>query len=151
GSFPLGWTTVALLTGIALAKMIATSCTISSGGSGGDFGPSLVIGGMLGAAFGQAFHLLFPSVAGEPGAVALVGMATFFGGIAPGPLASLIMVCELTGSCDLLVPLMLSSGVAFALLRNTTLYSHQAKSPLESPAHSGELAVDILATMRVSE
>jgi CIC family chloride channel protein len=151
GSFPLGWTTCALLTGIALAKMIATSCTISSGGSGGDFGPSLVIGGLLGAAFGQAYHLLFPSVAGEPGAFALVGMATFFGGIAHVPLASLIMVCELTGSYDLLVPLMLSAGVAFFLLRHTTLYTHQAKSPLESPAHAGELAVDILATMRVTD
>jgi CIC family chloride channel protein len=151
GAFPLGWTTVALLAGIALAKMVATSCTISSGGSGGDFGPSLVIGGLLGAAFGQAYHLLFPSVAGEPGAFALVGMATFFGGIAHVPLASLIMVCELTGSYDLLVPLMLSAGVAFALLRHTALYPHQAKSPLESPAHSGELAVDILGAMRVAD
>lgn len=151
GTFPLGWTTVGLLAGIALAKMIATSCTISSGGSGGDFGPSLVIGGMLGAAFGQAYHLLFPSVAGEPGAFALVGMATFFGGIAHVPLASLIMVCELTGSYDLLVPLMLSAGVAFALLRHTTLYTFQAKSPLDSPAHAGELAVDLLASMRVQD
>jgi CIC family chloride channel protein len=151
GTFPIAWTTVLLLAGIALAKMVATSCTISSGGSGGDFGPSLVIGGLLGAAFGQAFHLLLPTLVMQPGAFALVGMATFFGGIAHVPLASLIMVCELTGSYDLLVPLMLSEGVAFALLRNTALYKSQVKSPLDSPAHAGELAVDILAMLRVSD
>ncbi len=151
GAFPVAWKTVALLGGISLAKMVATSCTISSGGSGGDFGPSLVIGGLLGAACGQAFHLLLPSVVTQPGAFALVGMGTFFGGIAHVPLASLIMVCELTGSYDLLVPLMLSEGVAFALLRRTSLYEKQVRSPLESPAHAGELVIDILATLRVSD
>jgi CIC family chloride channel protein len=151
GAFPVAWKTVALLAGIALAKMVATSCTISSGGSGGDFGPSLVIGGLLGAACGQAFHLLLPSVVGQPGAFALVGMATFFGGIAHVPLASLIMVCELTGSYDLLVPLMLAEGVAFALLRNTKLYRSQVRGPMDSPAHAGELAVDILGAMRVAD
>lgn len=151
GTFPIAWTTVALLAGIALAKMVATSCTISSGGSGGDFGPSLVIGGLLGAACGQAFHLLMPSIVIQPGAFALVGMATFFGGIAHVPLASLIMVCELTGSYDLLVPLMLAEGVAFALLRNTKLYQSQVRGPFDSPAHAGELVIDILGVMRVRD
>jgi chloride channel protein, CIC family len=149
GAFELGWGTVALLLVIALAKMVATSCTISSGGSGGDFGPSLVIGGMLGGACGQAFHLLFPGLQAQPGAFALVGMATFFGGIAHVPLASLIMVCELTGTYDLLVPLMLCEGVAFALNRRTSLYTKQFNSPVDSPAHAGELVVDLLASLRV--
>lgn len=151
GAFPLGWTTVGMLALIALAKMFATSCTISSGGSGGDFGPSLVIGGLLGAACGQAFHLLFPKVVTQPGSFALVGMAAFFGGIAHVPLASLIMVCELTGSYDLLVPLMLCGGIAFALLRRTALYGNQVRHPSASPAHAGELAVDLLASLRVGE
>jgi CIC family chloride channel protein len=151
GAFPVAWKTVALLGGIAVAKMVATSCTISSGGSGGDFGPSLVIGGLLGAACGQAFHLLMPTVVTQPGAFALVGMGTFFGGIAHVPLASLIMVCELTGSYDLLVPLMLSEGVAFALLRRTSLYEKQVRNPLESPAHAGELVIDVLATLQVAD
>jgi CIC family chloride channel protein len=151
GTFPIAWRTVALLGGIAVAKMVATSCTISSGGSGGDFGPSLVIGGMLGAACGQAFHMLLPTIVTQPGAFALVGMATFFGGIAHVPLASLIMVCELTGTYDLLVPLMFAEGVAFALLRNTQLYRNQVRGPIDSPAHAGELVVDILGALRVSE
>jgi len=151
GTFPVAWTTVALLAGISLAKMVATSCTISSGGSGGDFGPSLVIGGLLGAACGQAFHLILPTVVIQPGAFALVGMATFFGGIAHVPLASLIMVCELTGSYDLLVPLMLAGGVAYALLRNAKLYRSQVRGPIDSPAHAGELVIDILGTMRVRD
>jgi CIC family chloride channel protein len=151
GHFALGWMSVALLTAIALAKMVATSCTISSGGSGGDFGPSLVIGGLLGAACGQAFHLLMPRVVMQPGAFALVGMATFYGGIAHVPLASLIMTCELTGSYDLLVPLMLCEGLAYALLRRTALYDKQVRSPLDSPAHAGELAVDVLAQLHVAD
>ncbi len=149
GSFPVAWGTVLLLAAIAVAKMVATSCTISSGGSGGDFGPSLVIGGLLGASCGQAFHLLMPKVVTQPGAFALVGMATFFGGIAHVPLASLIMVCELCGTYDLLVPLMLAEGVAFILLRHTSLYLKQVDNPLASPAHSRELAIDILASVPV--
>ena len=149
GVFPVAWRTVLLLLGVALAKMLATSCTISSGGSGGDFGPSLVIGGLLGSACGQTFHLLFPTLVTHPGAFALVGMATFFGGIAHVPLASLIMVCELTGSYELLVPLMFTEGLAFILLRRSSLYRAQVATQMSSPAHAGELTIDVLAALTV--
>src|SRR4029077_11802093 len=86
------------------------------------FGPSLVIGGIFGGAFGRFAKLALANTfigvkmnaAGiDPGAFALVAMGTFYGGLAHVPIASLVMTCELAGSYDLLVPLMLAEGIAF--------------------------------------
>ena len=77
----------AALRSSALAKIIATSLTVGSGGSAGDFGPSLVIGGIFGGAFGRAAQLLLHDPRIDPGAFALVGMGTFYGGLAHVPIA----------------------------------------------------------------
>ena len=76
---------VMLMFTLAFLKIAATSFTISSGGSGGVFGPSLFIGAMLGGAVGQLAHAWFPGIVGSPGAFALVGMAAFFAGVAKAP------------------------------------------------------------------
>src|SRR5690606_11759772 len=81
-----GEMTLAFVATLALAKIAATSFTISSGGSGGVFAPSLFIGAMLGAAFGLACHQLFPGEAPRPEAFVLVGMGGFFAGVAKVPL-----------------------------------------------------------------
>ena len=73
-----------LLITVALVKIVTTSLTISSGGSGGVFGPSMVIGGCLGGAVGIVFHSLFPDLVKQPQAFAIVGMAGFFSGCATG-------------------------------------------------------------------
>src|SRR5499427_11150082 len=132
---PVGWAGVALLAGLCLAKIIASSLTIGSGGSAGDFAPSLVIGGLFGGAFGRAAQLLMPHAQIEPGAFALVAMGTFYGGISHTPLSSLVLVCELAGSYDLLVPLMLAEGIAFVALRRRSLYRAQLPTQRDSPAH----------------
>ena len=62
-------------------------------------------------------------------------MGTFYGGLAHVPLSSLIIVCELAGSYDLLVPLMLAEGIAFVALRHRTLYHAQLPTRRHSPAH----------------
>ena len=77
----------------AAAKILTTSLTIGSGGSGGVFGPTLFIGGMLGGAVGFVGHSFFPEVVQQPGAYVLVGMAAFFAGVAKAPLGALLMVC----------------------------------------------------------
>lgn len=141
---PGGSRDIQLLLLLALAKMIATSLSVGSGGSAGDFGPSLVVGGLVGGAFGRAAQLVLQDPRIEPGAFALVGMATFYGGIAHAPLASLVMICELTGSYDLLVPLMLAEGIAFVALRRRTLYPAQVPTRRDSPAHREELIFDVL-------
>jgi CIC family chloride channel protein len=139
-----------LLLGLALAKIVATSTTLGSGGSGGEFGPSLVIGGLVGGAFGLIFDLVVPSWAPDPGAFALVGMGAMLGGVAHAPVSSLILVCELAGSYDLLVPLMLAEGITFVLLRRVHLYRRQVTSRLHSPAHRHE-GRDILESILVKE
>lgn len=136
---PAGWDTVEVLFILAMAKIAATSFTIGSGGSAGDFAPALAIGAMLGGAFGMAARLLLDDPSIEPGAFALVGMATFYGGIANTPLAAAIIVCEMAGSYDLLVPLMLALAVAFIALRRVSLYPAQPRTLRDSPVHRHEL------------
>ena len=148
---PEGWTAVAILTALAVAKLFAASLTIGSGGSAGDFAPSLAMGGMFGGAFGRAAQLLLHDPNIQPGAFALVGMGAFYGGIAHVPLAALVLVCELAGNYDLLVPLMLTQGIAFVALRKRALYEAQVSTPRESPVHRDTLFLSVLQTLRVSD
>lgn len=128
-----------LLLLIALGKMLATSLSIGSGGSGGVFGPSVIIGAALGGAVGQIFAQLFPALGVQPAHFALVGMAAFFAAAAKTPLSSIVMVTEMTGSYGLLVPLMLSSFLAYLVLRpDNTLYRSQASERIDSPVHAHE-------------
>jgi CIC family chloride channel protein len=132
---PEGWSGVELLLLLGVAKLVASSLSIGSGGSAGDFAPSLVLGGIFGGAFGRAAQLLLHDPRIDPGAFALVGMGTFYGGIAHVPISSLVLVSELAGSYDLLVPLMLAEGIAFVALRNRSLYRAQVPTKSESPVH----------------
>jgi hypothetical protein len=149
--FPGGWFGVELLLLLGVVKIVATSLTVGSGGSAGDFGPSLVIGGLLGGAFGRAAQLLLHDPRIDPGAFALVGMGIFYGGLAHVPIASLVMVCELAGSYDLLVPLMLAEGIAFVALRNRSLYHAQVPTKRESPAHRDDFLSTVLKSVHVSD
>ena len=148
---PAGWVAVALLLALSLAKVLAASLTIGSGGSAGDFAPSLAIGGLFGGAFGRAAQLLTHDPHLQPGAFALVGMGTFYGGIAHVPLSALVLVCELAGNYDLLVPLMLAQGIAFVALRNRALYSSQMPTLRDSPMHRDALLLDVLRTIHVRD
>jgi CIC family chloride channel protein len=148
---PEGWSGVALLLALSATKVCAASITIGSGGSAGDFAPSLAIGGLMGGAFGRAAQLLTHDARIDPGAFALVGMAAFYGGIAHVPLASLVLVCELAGNYDLLVPLMLALGISYAALRRTGIYHAQAATLRDSPAHRDALLLDLLRSRRVAE
>ncbi|RJO74278.1 MAG: chloride channel protein [Myxococcales bacterium] len=136
---------------VALGKILTTSLTIGSGGSAGVFGPSMVIGGTLGAAVGLAMHALSPVLAPHPAAFMIVGMAGFFAAAANAPLSTLIMVSELTGNYELLIPSMWVCAVAFLVGRPWTLYKSQVSSRLASPAHFGEYAPEILSSSLVSE
>lgn len=148
---PEGWTAVGILAALAVAKVFAASLTIGSGGSAGDFAPSLAMGGLFGGAFGRAAQLLLHDPSIQPGAFALVGMGAFYGGIAHVPLAALVLVCELAGNYDLLVPLMLTQGIAFVALRKRALYEAQVSTLRESPVHRDTLILSVLQTLRVSD
>jgi CIC family chloride channel protein len=147
-----GRLTVAMMLGLAFAKIFATGLTISSGGSGGVFAPSIVIGGCLGAAVGTTAHNLFPGLPWHPAAFALIGMAGFFAGAAKTPVSVLIMVSEMTNGYGLLVPLMLTTATAYLLVpRRISIYEKQVNSRTDSPAHRGEFMADILEQITVRE
>jgi CIC family chloride channel protein len=147
---PSGWWSVELLLLLCFGKMLAASLTIGTGGSAGDFAPSLVLGGLFGGAFGRAAQLLLNDPRIDPGAFALVGMGTLYGGIAHTPVSALILVSELAGSYDLLVPLMLAEAVALVVLRKKSLYNAQVVSKSESPVH-GIALPDKLRSILVGE
>lgn len=134
---------------VALAKVVATGLTISSGGSGGVFAPSLVIGAMLGGTFGATAEILFPTLVQDPRAYVLVGMAGFFAGVANAPIATLIMVSELTGNYGLLAPLMLVCVIAMIVMRKNSIYEKQVMSRFDSPAHLGDFVIDILEGVKI--
>ncbi len=142
-----------LMTVLALTKILATSVTISSGGSGGVFAPSLFIGAMLGGAYGWGCQAIFGAqCVPQPGAYVLVGMGGFFAGVAKVPLTALLMVCEMTHSYDLLVPLMLVSILTTAILSSRwKLYEEQVTAMVDSPAHLGDFVVDVLARIHVRD
>ena len=112
-----GKLTIALLLALAFAKMLATALTIGSGQSGGIFAPSLYIGTMLGAAFGESLNCLLPSVHANPAVYALAGMAAFFSGMTQAPLTQILMVTELTKSYAVLPAVMTSATMGFLTAR----------------------------------
>ncbi len=96
-------------------KILATSVTIGSGGSGGIFAPSLFIGSMTGAAFGYLVHYLFPNVTATSGAYGLVGMGAVLAAATHGPINAIIILFEMTGSYKIILPLMLSCIISAML------------------------------------
>lgn len=140
------WMLILLMVG----KILTLSLTVASGGSGGVFAPSLYVGAMLGAAFAILLHSFH--ITGIPTtALAVVGMAALFAGAARVPIASLVMVAEMTGGYHLIMPTMLAVAVSYlvqmALTRNAkypTLYEAQETIPAASPANT-EMFSEILS------
>ena len=105
----LAWWLMLLL---VVAKLLATSITIGSGGSGGVFAPSLYLGVMAGGFFGMVVHHLFPNVTASPGAYSIVGMGAVVSATTHGPLAAILILFEMTGSYEIILPLMFSCIIA---------------------------------------
>lgn len=136
---------------IPFVKILTTSLTIGSGGSGGVFAPGMMIGAVAGGAVGMAFHTVLPGMVPldlVPGFV-VVGMIALFGAISNAPIAVLIMVVEMTGNFSLFVPAMGAVAVAYVLAREETIFLEQVQSKAESGAHRGEFEVDVLEAIRV--
>jgi CIC family chloride channel protein len=138
-----GWIQLAMRGELALklllilvgAKLLAFALTVSSGGSGGVFAPSLFVGAMLGGAFATLFHQ-------PPAIFVVVGMAAVFGAAARVPIATMLMVTEMAGGYQLLVPAGSAVMVSYLLqvqlsrgLRYGSLYEAQVPFREDSPAH----------------
>eukprot|EP00904_Undaria_pinnatifida_P001908 jgi/Undpi1/11718/HiC_scaffold_37.g14013.m1 len=143
--------TVPILLAIALGKILTTSLSIGSGGSGGVFGPSMVIGGCTGGVVGLIGNQWFPEVIRDPGAYILVGMAGFFTAAAKTPISTIVMVSEMTGNYHLLVPSLWVAALAVLFGRRIRLYRSQVPTRLQSNAHKDEMFVDVLEGMTVAD
>ena len=147
-----------LILTLIIPKMLATALTVSSGGSGGLFAPSLFIGGLVGGALGHLTHFVFDYL-GVPFAppditmCVLVGMSVFFAGIAKVPFAAAIIVCEMTGfHYELLIPLVILNLLHIAIQSpSMSLYEEQVLAPIDSGAHFGHYSVDLLKALSVPD
>ncbi len=105
-----------LLLSLVIGKIISTSVTLGSGGSGGILMPSLFIGAMMGSLYGQFVHTLFPGIA-PAGAYALVGMALIFSVVANAPVTAIVMMFEITQDYRIVLPLMFSVTITMLMAR----------------------------------
>ncbi|MBU4002724.1 MAG: chloride channel protein [Proteobacteria bacterium] len=143
--------TIPFLLFLALGKVLTTSFSIGSGGSGGVFGPSVVIGGAMGGAVGKIFNMFMPGVVTQPGAFVVVGMAGFFTAVSNAPISTIIFVSEMTNSYHLLLPSLLVCSVSYLISQKYTIFSKQVANKLASPAHAGDFFLDILETIKVKD
>jgi CIC family chloride channel protein len=134
------------------AKILATSITIASGGSGGIFAPSLFMGATLGGAFGHVVHSFFPLITATPGAYALVGMGAVVAGTTRGPIAAIMIIFEMSGDYHIILPLMFACTIGLvvsALLSPESIYTMKlVRRGVDIYKSRG---LNILKTLKVSE
>ncbi len=108
------WKILLVLAGL---KLLATGFSFLSGAPGGTFAPTLFIGAMLGGAVGAIEHHFFPGLTGTVGTFALVGIGTLFAGFLRTPITSVFMVIELSGNYTAILPVIISTMVAYGISR----------------------------------
>ncbi|WP_347354799.1 chloride channel protein [Intrasporangium sp.] len=139
------WVVLAL----PFAKILATALSIGSGGSGGIFGPGMVIGGFTGAAMWRLLEPVAPAIPHSPAPFVIVAMMATFGSICRAPLAVMIMVAEMTGSLSALAPAMIAVGLATLIVRvpDATIYRSQLRNRADSPAHRLQRGMPLLGSL----
>jgi CIC family chloride channel protein len=142
--------TAAILMAIALGKIATTSLTIGSGGSGGVFGPSMVIGGCGGGALGIILHRYAPALVPNPATFVIVGMGGFFAAAAKTPFSTIVIVSEMTGGYGLLLPALWVCTLSFLLSDRMSIYGSQLESRASSPAHRRDILDSFFHGVRVA-
>lgn len=148
-----------LMVALLFMKLLATSVTLGSGGSGGVFAPSLFMGAMLGGAWGIVVNNGFAGVAAPAGAYALVGMGGVFAGTSQAPITAIILLFEMTGDYKVVLPLMLVCVISSLAARGIypqTLYTEKlARRGLDlrrykRPDILSDIAVEQIMTRQVA-
>ncbi|HEX6748877.1 MAG TPA: chloride channel protein [Longimicrobium sp.] len=145
----MAWTTLAML---ALGKIVATSLTLGSGGTGGVFTPSLYIGAATGGAYGVLMTKLFPGLGLHPEAYALVGMGAVVGAATQAPITAILIVFEMTNDYAIVLPLMMATVIATVVARHVepdSLYSGWLRRRGEHLEHGTDR--DVLSGLHVSD
>lgn len=144
--------TLSVLVLLFLGKIIGTSLTLGSGSSGGIFAPTLFFGAMFGGIFARLIHTIFPMLAIEPGAYAVVSMGAMFSGVAFSPITSILVIFEMTHDYGLILPMMVACVLSALVSRGLspdsiyTLKLSRRGIKIESPEGS-----DILSRMKVDQ
>ncbi|HWH31981.1 MAG TPA: chloride channel protein, partial [Egibacteraceae bacterium] len=146
------WTLAGLLLVLLAAKLLATVLTLGTGNSAGSFSPAVFLGAALGGAFGHAAVTLLPASEVSPGAFALVGMAGVLGASVRAPLTAILLAFELTGDYGMVLPLMLTTGIATMIadrLQPESLYTLPLRR--RGIVYGEPEDVDIMQTVQVAE
>ncbi len=136
---------------IGIVRMFSTSVTLGSGNSAGLFAPSLVIGAAIGGGVGGYIHHIAPPLVNNPASFALVGMAGFFAATAKTPLSVIILVAEITGNYELIVPSMWVVAISFLLSSRYSIEHYQVKDRAHSNIHKYEYIRDVLESIKVGD
>jgi H+/Cl- antiporter ClcA len=136
---------------LPFVKIATTSLSIGSGGSGGIFGPGMVIGGFVGLGVWRILHDIAPGMPDVPAPFMVVGMIACFGSVAHAPLGLMLMVAEMTGSLALLPPAMIAIGLASVVVRDDSIYESQLRSRADAPGHRARFGLPLLGSTPVRE
>jgi H+/Cl- antiporter ClcA/CBS domain-containing protein len=137
---------------LPFARIAATAFSIGTGGSGGVFGPGMVIGAFTGLAVWRILEPIAPAVGHDPAPYVIVGMMAVFGGISRAPLAVMIMVAEMTGTVEMLVPAIVAVAIAWFMVRHfdDSIYRSQLLNRYDSPGARLQFGLPLLATRTVA-
>jgi CIC family chloride channel protein len=125
-----GRVALGLMAILFVVKMLATTITLASGGSGGVFTSTMFVGAVLGGGFGILIHQVAPEHTAVSGAYALAGMGGIIAGTTHAPFLAIIMVFEMTQNYGIVLPLMLTSITAYwtaRSIRGTSIYTEELK------------------------
>lgn len=140
-----------LVIAVPFAKILATALSIGTGGSGGVFGPGIVIGASTGAALWRLLDGVSGTVPHSPIPYIIVGMIACFGSIAHAPISVMLMVAEMTGNLSLLPPAMLALALATLVVGDMSIYSAQPRTRADSPAHRASFGLPLASTIPVTD
>ncbi|MGH3279722.1 MAG: chloride channel protein, partial [Trebonia sp.] len=136
---------------LPFARILATSLSIGTGGSGGIFGPGVVIGAFTGLAVWRLLSPVAPAVGHSPAPFVAIGMMAVFGAIANAPLAIMLMVVEMTGNISVAAPALVAVAIATFIVKrfDDTIYRAQLRTKADSTAARLESGLPLLAAIPV--
>jgi len=145
-------TPLLIVLALPLARILATGLSIGTGGSGGVFGPGMVIGAFTGLAVWRLLEPFAPGVGHTPAPFVIVGMMAVFGGISRAPIAVMLMVAQMTGSIALLGPAMIAVAISWFIVdrADDSIYRSQPRARASSPASPLQFGLSLLSTLGVA-
>ncbi len=140
-----------IIIALPFARIAATSFSIGTGGSGGVFGPGMVIGAFTGLAVWRILEPIGPAVGHDPTPYVVVGMMAVFGGISRAPLAVMIMVAEMTGTITMVVPAIVAVAISWFIVRHfdDSIYRSQLRDRADSPGARLQFGLPLLVSRTV--